>query len=284
MKMTGAQIVIESLIKENVEVVFGYPGGAIMNVYDEIYIDYVITWWDYGYPIWYYADVNTLVDGGKHNEDNFIVSKILTTSNPYLAANLSKLSIKKYAETNKTVATQIFIKNGKPVNVNEFLDKLESSDYKAPKLDRNIYLMFPHRMFNILPTVAVFSNRNLNTGEVYPNHFFYKSRIRKQGKYLFIGNIPFDLRSGKLVLRNRVPVKEIDLVGYDKSGKILVKKQKLRNRGLNLIILQSYGEGLILDDYYYNSLFVQMFVFEKYNKNLFEPVILNPFIKIYKIK
>ncbi|EDM24271.1 acetolactate synthase large subunit [Caminibacter mediatlanticus] len=37
MKMTGARIVIESLIKENVEVVFGYPGGAIMNVYDEIY-------------------------------------------------------------------------------------------------------------------------------------------------------------------------------------------------------------------------------------------------------
>jgi len=37
MKMTGAKIVIESMIKEGVEVVFGYPGGAIMNVYDEIY-------------------------------------------------------------------------------------------------------------------------------------------------------------------------------------------------------------------------------------------------------
>ena len=37
MKITGAQIVIESLIKEGVEVVFGYPGGAIMNVYDELY-------------------------------------------------------------------------------------------------------------------------------------------------------------------------------------------------------------------------------------------------------
>ena len=37
MKMTGAKIVIESMIKENVDVVFGYPGGAIMNVYDEIY-------------------------------------------------------------------------------------------------------------------------------------------------------------------------------------------------------------------------------------------------------
>jgi acetolactate synthase-1/2/3 large subunit len=37
MKMTGAKIVIESMVKENVEVVFGYPGGAIMNVYDEVY-------------------------------------------------------------------------------------------------------------------------------------------------------------------------------------------------------------------------------------------------------
>jgi acetolactate synthase-1/2/3 large subunit len=30
-------MVIEALIEENTEVVFGYPGGAIMNVYDEIY-------------------------------------------------------------------------------------------------------------------------------------------------------------------------------------------------------------------------------------------------------
>ena len=37
MKITGAQIVIDSLIKGGVEVVFGYPGGAIMNVYDELY-------------------------------------------------------------------------------------------------------------------------------------------------------------------------------------------------------------------------------------------------------
>ncbi len=37
MKITGARMVIEALHKENTEVVFGYPGGAIMNVYDEIY-------------------------------------------------------------------------------------------------------------------------------------------------------------------------------------------------------------------------------------------------------
>ena len=35
--MTGAKMVTQSLTEERVEVVFGYPGGAIMNVYDEIY-------------------------------------------------------------------------------------------------------------------------------------------------------------------------------------------------------------------------------------------------------
>ena len=37
MRITGAKMVTESLKNEGVKVVFGYPGGAIMNVYDEIY-------------------------------------------------------------------------------------------------------------------------------------------------------------------------------------------------------------------------------------------------------
>ncbi|MRJ06225.1 MAG: acetolactate synthase, large subunit, biosynthetic type [Epsilonproteobacteria bacterium] len=37
MVISGAKMVIEALLKEGVEVVFGYPGGAIMQVYDELY-------------------------------------------------------------------------------------------------------------------------------------------------------------------------------------------------------------------------------------------------------
>ena len=37
MQISGAQMVIEALIAEEVDTIFGYPGGAIMNVYDEIY-------------------------------------------------------------------------------------------------------------------------------------------------------------------------------------------------------------------------------------------------------
>ena len=37
MQMTGAQIIIECLKEQGVDTVFGYPGGAILNVYDELY-------------------------------------------------------------------------------------------------------------------------------------------------------------------------------------------------------------------------------------------------------
>ena len=37
MQLTGSQIVIECLKEQGVDTVFGYPGGAILNVYDELY-------------------------------------------------------------------------------------------------------------------------------------------------------------------------------------------------------------------------------------------------------
>ena len=37
MKLTGAEIVIECLKEQGVDTVFGYPGGAILNVYDALY-------------------------------------------------------------------------------------------------------------------------------------------------------------------------------------------------------------------------------------------------------
>ena len=36
-KMTGSQIVIETLIEQGVTDVFGYPGGQVLNIYDELY-------------------------------------------------------------------------------------------------------------------------------------------------------------------------------------------------------------------------------------------------------
>lgn len=37
MKLTGAQILIQELIYHNADKIFGYPGGSVLNIYDELY-------------------------------------------------------------------------------------------------------------------------------------------------------------------------------------------------------------------------------------------------------
>lgn len=37
MKLTGAQIVVEVLCEQGVDTVFGYPGGTVLTIYDELY-------------------------------------------------------------------------------------------------------------------------------------------------------------------------------------------------------------------------------------------------------
>ncbi|PJC47657.1 MAG: acetolactate synthase catalytic subunit, partial [Candidatus Omnitrophica bacterium CG_4_9_14_0_2_um_filter_42_8] len=46
MKMNGAKILIEALKKEGVEVIFGYPGGQVLPIFDVLYdadIKFILT-------------------------------------------------------------------------------------------------------------------------------------------------------------------------------------------------------------------------------------------------
>lgn len=56
MQLNGAEIVIECLKEQGVDTVFGYPGGAILNVYDELYkhrdeIRHILTSHEQGQPM-----------------------------------------------------------------------------------------------------------------------------------------------------------------------------------------------------------------------------------------
>lgn len=37
MKLTGSQVLLRTLRRENVDVIFGYPGGVVLPIYDELY-------------------------------------------------------------------------------------------------------------------------------------------------------------------------------------------------------------------------------------------------------
>ena len=48
MKISGAKIIMETLIEQGCDTVFGYPGGQVINIFDELYqyrdkINHVLT-------------------------------------------------------------------------------------------------------------------------------------------------------------------------------------------------------------------------------------------------
>ncbi len=252
--------------------------------------DYVITWWDYGYPIWYYGDKNTLIDGGKHNNDNFIVSEIMLTTSPLEAARLSRLAVETYVSSDyKNIANTLF-KNRQPdqVDVSAYLENLRYGDVRLPEKSRDIFLYFPMRMLDILPTVKIFSNIDLSTGRPITSPFFYSTqRFQDTGNAIQFGNgIALLKQEGVVQIGDqRVPLGEFIKVRYNPQGKIEVDRQTITPMSrLSIIYLESYRRFILLDSEYLNSTFIQMYIFENYDKALFEPVILDPLVKIYKLK
>ncbi|MDO9305924.1 MAG: STT3 domain-containing protein [Sulfuricurvum sp.] len=252
--------------------------------------DYTIAWWDYGYPLWFYTHTNTLVDGGKHDHDNFIAAEILTTSSPIEAARLSRIATETYVASNyKEIADTLFIpKSGAPLDVSNYLDTLKiDSSFALPQKTRDVYLYLPWRMMDIFPTVALFSNLDLNTPDDRQQPFFYaSSSIQDTGKTIEVGN-GITILKDKNVLKignQEVPIKSFYQVGYSTANTLQINEQSFSSAGINIIYLASYGRFLIMDDFYLNSTYIQMFVFEHYDKKLFEPVTLDPMTKIYKLK
>jgi len=247
--------------------------------------DYTLTWWDYGYPIWYYSDTNTLIDGGKHTHDNYIISKLLFSTSPQQVANLSKLAIETYVDSNYSLVADTIFKDKNPKSL---LNSLKNKEYILPKKTRDIYLYMPYRMLNIFPTVGVFGNLNLKTGKKERNIIFYPTvAIQQSGRQtVFQNGIIFDAAKGTIKLgKSLQKVYRFDQVKLDNKANPKVETTLMHLDGtLCVVNLQSYNKVIIMDRETYNSTYVQMFMLGKYDKNLFELVVSSAYSKIYKVK
>ncbi len=252
--------------------------------------DYTLAWWDYGYPIWYYSNTNTLIDGGKHTNDNFIISKIMQTSSADLAANLSRLAVETYVDSNYSEVADTLFKNKQKdqLDPNVFLSELDDSAYELPGKTRDIYLYLPYRMMSIFPTVAVFGNLDLTTGKEERAFAFYPTQAisQNQGVLSFSNGIVFDANKGEIALGQQTkPVKQFIITQSTTEGKVQVQSQTYHADGEYVVMfLKSYGQFVVMDTQTFESMYVQMFLLGKYDEGLFELVVSSPYSKIYKLK
>jgi dolichyl-diphosphooligosaccharide--protein glycosyltransferase/undecaprenyl-diphosphooligosaccharide--protein glycosyltransferase len=258
--------------------------------------DYVLTWWDYGYPIRYYAGVKTLIDGGKHNgKVNFPVSFALT-HNPIAAANIARLyveytdKLEVAKELNKEFKTDGFIEDMmKKYNFNnpyDFLNALNNPKFNLPEKTRDIYFYLPVRMADIFSTVALFSAINLNTGKIN-QPFIIATRVvgANNNGIKFANGMWVDMRGNLHVSDNIIPINSFYIGVLSKNGAYKVFKQKFNPKSpIYVIWYKPLNKILILEKKFFNSTYIQMLFLDNYDKNIFEKVISNPFVKIFKLK
>jgi len=252
--------------------------------------DYTIAWWDYGYPIWFYADTNTLIDGARHSDDNIIISTILQTPSSTLAANLSRVSVETYISSHYVGVTPTLLsqEHNKSINPNEVFNALEDGMYKVPKKTRDVYIYMPYRMLNIFPTVALFGNLDLMTGKAKRKMVFYPTYAIKnnQGTISFQNGIVFDRKQGRLTLgKRKVNVKYFIVTQNTHKGSIQLQTLLYHVDGQYAVVyMKSYNRFVVMDIETFKSMYVQMFILGKYDHDLFELVISSSYSKIYKLK
>jgi len=169
------------------------------------------------------------------------------------------------------------------------INTIESiTDIKLPKKTRDIYLYLPNRMLSIYPTVNLFSNLDLMTGIKRRQPFFYRSKNFKESKsFIDLGRgIKIEKATGKIIVgKQKVSINRFVKTFYDNKGKLHKQIQTINhNANLNVIFMSNYRQFLVIENSVYNSLYFQLFVLENYDKELFEPTLLTPLAKVYRLK
>ena len=254
--------------------------------------DYVLAWWDYGYPIRYYSDVKTLVDGGKHSgQVNFPVSYSLTYAQAE-SANMARL-VTEYTErqyNSKSRKNQIIamMDDYGYQDPNLFFEALRSKTFSLPEKTREVFFYLPYRMLDIYNTVRLFSNLDLNTGSQYAQPFLFSSiGFKETGEKILLGKgVEIDKKTNTVLIGNRsIQINTLYMTQYDPSGYLRVQKQLFNMMApVSVIFMKNYNKFLVVDQQTLNSTYFQLFVLEQYDPELFEPVIMSPIAKVYRLK
>ena len=206
-----------------------------------------------------------------------------------MSANMARLEVE-YTERNFSEKFGLnlaqMMKDYNATNVNSFLYSLNDKNFRPPQKTREIYYYLPDSMLDIFSTVLRFSNLDLNSGEEYGAIFYPGKPYSMDEDTINIGGgFSVSGDASKVYIGEReMSVNTYFETSYDEKDKLVVKKHEMNADGkIYLIFMKDYRRFLVLDEAVLNSAYIQLFVLENYDKELFEPVVLNGAVKIYRL-
>ena len=238
--------------------------------------DYIVTWWDYGWPLWYYTKAYTLIDNAKHFEDNYLVSKMLFSEQSY-TAKASRYFLDSCYTRRCYISKRLFRENT-PSTVDRAIVKS-----KIEERTKGIYFLFHSRMVKIMRTILNFSLVDPESGKKSKDKILTVMKIKKiKDKIVSVysNDLKLDLRKKLFNVRNKYYLlKDIYFVNQN----VIKIKSSYKKAYLHAIIYQ-HKYLIICNDKVFNSFFIQAFLLNNYDKRYFEMFKQSKDMKILRLK
>jgi hypothetical protein len=164
--------------------------------------DYVHTWWDWGGAVRYHTDREVLTSPGAAGKAVYIFAKMMSTDSPRLSNHLGLMAAE-FSDQENNFLDWLFVDKtltpdqalsalkeniyGRGFRLREDLIRLSQNSGIPINTDRNVFLFLPDRLFEYYPTLTLFSERNLQTGETQPQQkLFLFQKCKKSGNALWL--------------------------------------------------------------------------------------------------
>lgn len=219
MIITGAEILIKSLLDEGVDTIFGYPGGAVLNIYDELY--------KYRYKITHILTAHE--QGASHAADGYAratgkVGVCLATSGPG-ATNLVTGIATAYMDSIPMVAITGNVT--KPLLGKDSFQEVDITGITMPITKHN-YIV-----------------KDVNDLQRIVREAFYIAKEGRPGPVLI--DIPKDITAAKAIYEQIIP-KEVERKTKHITKEALESVAKLINEAENPFIYA--GGGIVVSGAY----------------------------------
>lgn len=213
--------------------------------------DVTIAYWNnYGESISKISETLVLGNEKNHHEGDYVVSKILLSPSQQEVKDLMKSVVLEHIDTEKKI--------------------------------NDIYLYLPSRI------IRGFSTSKLTTLASDRKIELYSTTVsdNTNGIIKLKNKMEFDPKGGKVDLGfKKGDVKYLISTENTKDNKVKLDSKLYSTNGEYVVVYsKSHGDFFIMDVETFNSTYVQMFILGKYDKELFELVVLSPYSKIYRFK
>ena len=230
--------------------------------------DYVLSWWDYGYAVRYFADVKTLNDPGRQGgENNYFVSLALRKDET-ISAKLARV-VSEYNDISfekKSRVLEEILKDHNTSDLNLFLSQLESANFTLPAAKKEVFYYLVPDMIDIAPNIFRYSYIDVMSGERPKEEFFYYispiNSVSEAGIDLGNGYI-LPLKEPKFITQNGEKVAVKSFYKIKGSGKELqIDEKTIDDKAkISVLFLEDYARVVLVDENALNSALVQLFIF-----------------------